>query len=66
MKVTKRRMGDPAVLIASSEAIKRELAWSPKFEELDSIISSAWNWLEAHPSGYEPLTAFDAVTPSSV
>jgi UDP-glucose 4-epimerase len=53
VKVTKRRAGDPPVLIASSEAIKRELGWSPKFEELDLIIDSAWAWLEAHPAGYE-------------
>ncbi|HEU4477509.1 MAG TPA: UDP-glucose 4-epimerase GalE [Pyrinomonadaceae bacterium] len=53
VKVMKRRAGDPAVLIASSEAIKRELGWSPKFQELDLIIDSAWAWLQAHPAGYE-------------
>ena len=39
-----RRPGDPAVLVASSERIKAELGWRPKFEELDQIISSAWEW----------------------
>ncbi len=39
-----RRAGDPAVLVASSEKIKRELGWQPKFAELDSIIASAWQW----------------------
>ena len=48
----KRRAGDPAVLIASSEKIKRELGWSPKFQDLKLIIQSAWDWLQAHPSGY--------------
>lgn len=52
VKVTKRRAGDPPTLIASSEAIKRDLGWSPKFQELELIIDSAWAWLEAHPSGY--------------
>lgn len=39
-----RRPGDPAVLVASSEKIKSELGWSPKFPELDAIIASAWQW----------------------
>ncbi len=39
-----RRPGDPAVLVASSEKIKQELGWQPKFAELDAIIASAWEW----------------------
>lgn len=39
-----RRPGDPAVLVASSDKIKRELGWQPKFPELDQIIASAWQW----------------------
>ncbi|HEX7158317.1 MAG TPA: UDP-glucose 4-epimerase GalE [Edaphobacter sp.] len=39
-----RRPGDPAVLVASSEKIKAELGWTPKFAELDKIIASAWEW----------------------
>jgi len=39
-----RRPGDPAVLVASSEKIKRELGWKPKFAELDQIIAAAWEW----------------------
>jgi UDP-glucose 4-epimerase len=39
-----RRPGDPAVLVASSEKIKAELGWKPKFAELDAIIASAWQW----------------------
>jgi UDP-glucose 4-epimerase len=39
-----RRPGDPAILVASSEKIKRELGWKPKFDELDVIIASAWEW----------------------
>ncbi|HEV2646368.1 MAG TPA: UDP-glucose 4-epimerase GalE [Acidobacteriaceae bacterium] len=39
-----RRPGDPAILVAGSEKIKRELGWEPKFTELDSIIESAWRW----------------------
>ena len=39
-----RRPGDPAVLVASSEKIKRELGWKPQFADLDAIIASAWEW----------------------
>jgi UDP-glucose 4-epimerase len=39
-----RRPGDPAVLVASSEKIKADLGWKPKFAELDEIIASAWEW----------------------
>jgi UDP-glucose 4-epimerase len=47
-----RREGDPAVLIASSEKIRRELGWVPKFTDLQSIVESAWQWHRAHPEGY--------------
>jgi UDP-glucose 4-epimerase len=39
-----RRPGDPAVLVASSEAIQRDLGWAPKHPQLDDIIASAWAW----------------------
>ena len=48
-----RRAGDPSVLIASSEKIKRELGWQPQFQDLRVIIESAWRWMQAHPSGYD-------------
>jgi UDP-glucose 4-epimerase len=32
------------VLVASSEKIKSELGWEPKFAQLDQIIDSAWKW----------------------
>jgi UDP-glucose 4-epimerase len=51
-----RRAGDPAVLVASSEKIKRELDWKPQYADLATIISTAWEWHRAHPSGYRPQT----------
>jgi UDP-glucose 4-epimerase len=39
-----RRPGDPAVLIASSEKIGKELGWTPEFTKLDAILESAWKW----------------------
>jgi UDP-glucose 4-epimerase len=48
-----RRAGDPAVLIASSESIRRDLGWTPRFPELDAIVQSAWDWHRGHPRGYD-------------
>ena len=44
VEVCPRRPGDPAVLVASSEAIKRDLGWKPQLADLDQIIGSAWTW----------------------
>ena len=43
-KVEQRRAGDPAKLIASSEKARSALGWKPKFNDLEKIISTAWNW----------------------
>jgi UDP-glucose 4-epimerase len=40
-KVTERRAGDPAVLIASSERIGRELGWRPE-RSLHDMVADAW------------------------
>ncbi len=47
-----RRPGDPAILVASSERIQKELVWRPNFPQPESIIDSAWKWLQQHPDGY--------------
>jgi UDP-glucose 4-epimerase len=48
-----RRPGDPEVLIASSDKIRRELGWQPKFPDLKAIVESAWRWHRNHPDGYQ-------------
>jgi UDP-glucose 4-epimerase len=48
-----RRPGDPPVLVASSEKIKHELNWKPRFTELEQIIETAWKWRLSHPLGYK-------------
>jgi UDP-glucose 4-epimerase len=47
-----RRTGDPAVLVASSDKIRRLLGWTPRFSDVESIIASAWEWHKSHPHGY--------------
>jgi len=49
---TGRRPGDPAVLVASSEKIKNELNWKPRYSSLGTIIETAWRWHRANPRGY--------------
>lgn len=39
-----RRPGDPAFLVADSGKIRRELGWQPRYESLEGIIETAWNW----------------------
>lgn len=48
-----RRPGDPATLVASSEKIKKELNWQPKMNDLETIVSTAWEWHSKHPNGYD-------------
>jgi UDP-glucose 4-epimerase len=48
-----RRAGDPARLVAASEKIRRELGWKPRHDNLYDIITSAWEWHQTHPKGYE-------------
>jgi UDP-glucose 4-epimerase len=40
-----RRPGDPPVLVASSEKIKKELGWKPRYDDLKTIIETAWKWI---------------------
>ena len=52
-EIAPRRAGDPAVLIASSQKAIEELGWKPKFDSLETIIETAWNWHVNHLTGYE-------------
>ena len=44
VEVGPRREGDPAVLVASSGRIQRELGWQARFGDLETIVASAWKW----------------------
>jgi UDP-glucose 4-epimerase len=48
-----RRPGDPPMLVASSERLRRDTGWSPRYAELDEIVRTAWAWRERHPRGYD-------------
>ena len=48
-----RRPGDAPRLVASSDKIRRELGWNPRYPDLVDIIASAWDWHRANPEGYK-------------
>lgn len=43
-RVSPRRAGDPAVLVASRDKVVRQLGWKPSADSLDEIVRSAWQW----------------------
>ena len=51
-RIGPRRPGDPPVLIAASDKIKKELGWKPEQQDLRVIIETAWRWVQKHPYGY--------------
>jgi UDP-glucose 4-epimerase len=51
-----RRLGDPAVLVASNTRLRQETGWQPRHESLDDIIRTAWAWRAAHPQGFDGPT----------
>jgi len=50
--IAPRRPGDPAVLVAASNKIRKELGWTPRYPHVREIIESAWRWHQANPDGY--------------
>lgn len=39
-----RRAGDPARLVGDSRKISKELGWKPQYNDLETIIETAWHW----------------------
>jgi UDP-glucose 4-epimerase len=46
VRESSRRQGDPPVLVASSERIKKELGWKPHYDDLKTILETAWGWMK--------------------
>jgi len=47
-----RREGDPPRLVGDARRAREVLAWTPRRPDLDDIVRSAWQWMQAHPNGY--------------
>jgi UDP-arabinose 4-epimerase len=41
---SKKRPGDPAVLVGSSDKIRRTLDWKPEYNGIDTVVQTSWNW----------------------
>jgi UDP-glucose 4-epimerase len=39
-----RRLGDPAMLVARADRIRRVLDWEPRYNDLETIVADAWRW----------------------
>ncbi len=52
-QVCPRRDGDPAQLVASSDKAKSVLGWAPRYDDLETIVASAWSWHKSHPNGFQ-------------
>lgn len=44
VRLAGRREGDPPILVADAKKSFNELGWIPQYSDLNTIISSAWNW----------------------
>ncbi len=42
------RAGDPPVLVADATCARRELGWTPRIDDLDTLIAHAWQWEQRH------------------
>lgn len=52
VNVGPRRPGDPAKLVALSEAARRDLGWTPSRGDLATMMTDAWRWHVTNPNGY--------------
>lgn len=57
VKISPRRAGDPAELIADSNLAGKELGFEPKYSDLETIIKTVWVWHKNHPDGYKTIVS---------
>lgn len=48
-----RRAGDPPALVADAGQAAEALDWKAQWTDIEDIVRSAWQWLQAHPDGFE-------------
>jgi UDP-glucose 4-epimerase len=51
VRETDRRAGDSPALVADSGRIKDIMAWAPRYDDLDFIVTTAWEWERHLASG---------------
>ncbi|MBW2053638.1 MAG: UDP-glucose 4-epimerase GalE [Deltaproteobacteria bacterium] len=48
---TSRRSGDPPIIVADSSKLKKQFGWEPRYDDLNYIIKTAWEWEKRRPEG---------------
>jgi UDP-glucose 4-epimerase len=44
VKLSARRPGDPAAIVAANDRARKELGWTPKHDDLETIVRQALDW----------------------
>jgi UDP-glucose 4-epimerase len=44
VKLGPRRAGDPAALVAAADRIRETLGWTPRYDQLKTIVDQALRW----------------------
>ena len=44
IRESQRREGDSAVLVADSSKIRQKLNWNPRYDDLEYLVKTAWEW----------------------
>jgi len=44
VEIAPRRAGDPAILVANNQKIKEKMGWKPKYDNLEFICKTAYEW----------------------
>src|SRR5215470_15025603 len=44
VRLSDRRPGDPAAIVADAQRIRAQLGWAPQFDDLDTIVAHALAW----------------------
>ncbi|MEE9405003.1 MAG: UDP-glucose 4-epimerase GalE [Algisphaera sp.] len=52
VEIAERRAGDPPSLYADPSKIQKELGWTAKCHDVETMVADAWRWFQAHPNGY--------------
>ena len=52
-EIAGRRGGDPDSLVAASDKARKILGWEPKYDDVHSLIETAWAWHSKHPNGFD-------------
>jgi UDP-glucose-4-epimerase GalE len=58
-RIGPRRAGDPPFAVADPAQAMSELSWTPHHSDLDNMIRTAWQWLQASAASSRNVDALD-------